>query len=148
MASLAITPEQEPITFVVPGTPVAKGRPRISTRGGFVRSFTPHKTVAFESLVAMKAEQAMAGADPLDGPLALKLYVELAIPQSWSLKKKAGALQGIVKPTSRPDIDNYVKAIADGGNGILWRDDSQITDLSAVKRYGQHPGVHVEVRAL
>lgn len=147
MASLPLD-FAEPIRFVVPGTPVAKQRARISTRGGVVRSFTPHKTVAFESLVAMKAEQAMAGADPLAGPVALKLYVELAIPQSWSLKKKNGAINGAVKPCGRPDIDNYVKSIADGGNGILWRDDSQITDLSAVKRYGQQPGVHVEVTAL
>lgn len=134
------------IRFHVPGVPKAKGRPRISTRGGVVRSFTPARTVAFESLVAMAAREAMAGAEPISGPVSLTLYVELAIPQSWSKKKQAAALAGDVQPCGRPDIDNFCKAIADGGNGILWNDDAQITLLTAAKRYAAVPGVHVEVR--
>lgn len=137
--------DPEPICFHVPGIPVAKGRARISTHGGKVRSFTPQKTVAFESRVALAAERAMAGSDPLMGPVLLSLHIEPPIPQSWSLKKKAAALGGTIQPCGRPDIDNYIKAIADGGNGILWNDDAQITRLNAVKRYAAQPGVHVEV---
>jgi Holliday junction resolvase RusA-like endonuclease len=136
------------IEFHVPGIPVAKGRARISTRGGKVRSFTPPKTVAFEGLVALAAERAMEGADPLTGPVSLTLFVQLPIAQSWSLKKKAAALAGDISPCGRPDIDNYVKSIADGGNGILWNDDGQITMLLATKRYAEVPGVHVEVQSL
>lgn len=145
--SAALIPA-EPISFFVPGVPVGKGRPRISTRGGILRSFTPPKTVAFESLVAMKAEAAMAGADPLAGAVSLTLHVELQIPQSWSGKKKLAALAGDVKPCGRPDLDNYVKAICDGGNGIVWRDDSQVVLLTAAKRYAETPGVHVEATAI
>lgn len=140
-------PWTRPIRFHVPGIPVAKGRPRISTRGGKVRSFTPPKTVAFEGLVALAAERAMEGSDPLSGPVSLTLFVELPVPQSWSLKKKKAALAGEVQPCGRPDLDNYVKAVADGGNGIVWNDDAQITSLTATKRYALQPGVHVEVRA-
>jgi Holliday junction resolvase RusA-like endonuclease len=141
---------QEPrvIEFHVPGIPVAKGRARISTRGGKIRSFTPPKTVAFEGLVALAAERAMEGADPLSGPVSLSLFVRLPIAQSWSMKKKLAALSGDLSPCGRPDIDNYVKAIADGGNGILWNDDGQITVLLATKRYAEVPGVHVEVQTL
>jgi Holliday junction resolvase RusA-like endonuclease len=135
------------ITFHVPGNPVAKGRARITTRGGRVRSFTPPKTVAFEGLVALAAEKAMEGADPLQGPVSLTLFVELAIPQSWPMKKKRSALAGELQPCGRPDIDNFCKAICDGGNGILWNDDAQITLLTATKRYAEVPGVHVEVLA-
>jgi Holliday junction resolvase RusA-like endonuclease len=145
--SAALIPA-EPITFHVPGVPVAKGRARITTRGGKVRSFTPHKTVAFEGLVALAAERAMEGADPLSGPVSLTLFVELPVPQSWSLKKKAAALNGAVQPCGRPDLDNYIKAVADGGNGVLWNDDAQVTEMTARKRYAVQPGVHVEVRAL
>lgn len=145
MSDAAPLLSREPIRFHVPGIPVAKGRPRITTRGGKVRSFTPPKTVAFESLVALAAERAMEGSDPLDGPVSLTLHVELPIPQSWSLKKKSAAMSGLTQPTGRPDLDNYIKAISDGGNGILWADDSQITLLTAAKRYASQPGVHVEV---
>lgn len=138
----------EPICFRIPGIPVAKGRARISTRGGQVRSFTPERTVAFENRVALYAEKAMAGEDPLQGPVHLSLHVYLPIPQSWSGKKKLLALSGVVQPCSRPDLDNYIKSVADGGNGILWRDDSQITLLTASKRYADVPGVDVEVMPL
>lgn len=146
--ALRIAPDPQPITFHVPGVPVAKGRPRITTRGGKVRSFTPPKTVAFEGLVALAAERAMEGADPLSGPVSLTLFVELPVPQSWSLKKKRAALSGNHQPCGRPDLDNYVKAVADGGNAVLWNDDSQIIMLLATKRYAEMPGVHVEVQTL
>lgn len=147
MASLPL-PLAEPIRFHVPGIPVAKARPKISTRGGVVRTFTPAKTVGFEGKVAYAAEQAMAGASPLLGPIHLSLSVALPIPVSWSKKKQGAALAGIVQPCGRPDLDNYVKSVADGGNGILWHDDAQITLLSASKRYAAVPGVSVEVLAL
>ena len=52
--------EQQPLTsvvrFKVPGTPVGKGRPRVSTRGGkFAKMYTPEKTAYYESLVALAA---------------------------------------------------------------------------------------------
>jgi Holliday junction resolvase RusA-like endonuclease len=146
--ALRIAPDPQPISFHVPGVPVAKGRPRITTRGGKVRSFTPAKTVAFEGLVSLAAERAMEGTDPLAGPVHLVLYVQLPIPQSWSGKKKLAALSGALQPCSRPDLDNYIKAAADGGNGILWRDDSQIVLLTATKRYAEVPGLDVEVMPL
>lgn len=149
IAAPAYTPiPAEKIRFHVPGIPVAKGRARITTRGGKIRSFTPPKTVAFEGLVALAAERAMDGSDPLSGPVSLTLFVELPIAQSWSLRKKAAARSCDLSPTSRPDLDNYVKAICDGGNGVLWNDDAQIVMLLATKRYSARPGVHVEVQTL
>ena len=37
--------------------------------------------------------------------------------------------------TSRPDLDNLVKSVSDGLNGVAFRDDSQITELRAIKQY-------------
>jgi Holliday junction resolvase RusA-like endonuclease len=139
---------REAIAFTVPGMPIGKGRPRISTRGGFARAYTPAKTVAFESLVAVKAEQAMEGRDLIEGPVAMTLNISLPVAQSWSGKKKAAALAGTLRPCGRPDIDNFTKAIADGCNGVVYRDDSQIVLLNAAKRYAETPGVFVEVRSI
>lgn len=148
MSTAALSLSCATIGFHVPGVPVAKQRARITTRGGKIRSFTPAKTVGFEGKVAFAAQQAMAGMAPLTGPVSLTLFVDLPIPQSWSARKKGSALVGQVQPCGRPDLDNFVKAIADGGNGILWNDDSQITLLAATKRYALQPGVHVEVTTL
>ena len=43
------------IYFVVPGQPIGKGRPRASTRGGFVRMYTDAKTVTYENAIARQA---------------------------------------------------------------------------------------------
>ncbi|MBG4145971.1 RusA family crossover junction endodeoxyribonuclease, partial [Pseudomonas aeruginosa] len=50
-----------PVLFTVPGEPVGKGRPRIGRVGAHARMFTPAKTAAYEGLVAMAAQEALAG---------------------------------------------------------------------------------------
>lgn len=61
----------------------------------------------------------------------------MGIPTSWNKKKRMEAAQGLIRPTGKRsgDIDNLVKMIQDAGNGILWADDSIITDLVTKKRY-------------
>lgn len=134
------------ITFFVPGQPVAKGRPRVTTRGGnFASMYTPAKTVAYEGLVAHSAKVAMAGAPLIDGPVFARLQIVLQIPASWSQKKRSAAIAGQVYPTTKPDIDNVEKAIFDGLNGVVWRDDVQVVEVAKRKCYGDTPGVQVTV---
>lgn len=129
------------IRFHVPGIPVAKGRARVTTIGGHARAYTPAKTVAYESTVALMAQQAMGAAGPIDGPLAVSIVATWPIPASWSKKRRETEFW----KTSRPDVDNIAKAIGDGCNGIVWADDSQIVWMRASKVYGPVPGVVVEV---
>lgn len=137
------------ISFHVPGTPVGKGRAKSSSRivGGkvFTRHYTPEKTVNYEGLVAMAAQQAMMGRPPLLGPARVYLDIVLPIPASWSKKKQAAALQGQVYPTKKPDIDNVEKALFDGMNGVVWADDVQAVEVNKCKRYGDTPCVQVVV---
>lgn len=132
------------IRFTVPGVPVAKGRPRISTRGGFARAYTPAKTVAYEGLVALAGQDAMNGVAPYCGPLAVEARAVFPIPASWTKKRRAAALYH----TSKPDGDNLAKAIGDGLNGVVWKDDSQVASWRIVKVYGETPGLHIEVAPL
>lgn len=136
------------VAFTVPGEPVGKGRPRATTIHGSARLYTPKKTANYEGLVALAAQTAMAGAAPFLGPLAVEIEAVHTIPASWSKKRRNDALCGDAWPTVKPDIDNIVKAIADGGNGVAWVDDKQIVRLATMKRYGATPGVWVRVAAL
>ncbi|UUM20864.1 RusA family crossover junction endodeoxyribonuclease [Mycoavidus sp. SF9855] len=133
------------ITFIIPGQPVAKGRARSFVRNGNVAHYTPEKTACYENLVRLAAQQAMGEQTPIESAVALIVRAFLPIPSSWSLKKQQAAAIGIVKPTKRPDLDNIIKAIKDGANGVTWKDDSQVIDVCASKRYGI-PRVEVEVR--
>jgi Holliday junction resolvase RusA-like endonuclease len=116
----------EPIRVIVDGLAVAKARARV-TRGGFV--YTPAATRKYESYARLAASEAMNGRPPLHGPVRLELLVELPIPASWSQKKRLTAIAGLIQPTSRPDLDNYVKSALDAINTIVIADDCQITEL-------------------
>lgn len=132
------------VGFTVPGQPQGKGRPRVGKIGGHARLFTPAATVAYEGLIAHAAQTALAGRPLLDGPVGLALFLYCQVPASWSAKKQRAALAGEHMPTTKPDADNVLKAICDGCNGVLWRDDVQVVDLWVRKRYAAVPCVRVE----
>lgn len=134
------------ITITVPGIPQGKGRARSATRrkkggGSYIAHVTPQKTVNYESLVAIAAAQAMAGRAPLQGAVDVMIDIHVTPPGSWSVKKTQQALAGEIRPTTKPDIDNCVKALFDACNGICWGDDRQITSATIRKRYAVQPGV-------
>lgn len=133
------------ICFFVPGRPQGKGRPRIGKVGVHSRMFTPAATVAYEGLIALAAQQAMAGRTLLTGPVFVHMEITLPVPSSWSQKRKALALAGQIHPTTKPDIDNVEKAIFDGINGIVWKDDVQVVEVLKRKAYGDVPGVLVRI---
>jgi Holliday junction resolvase RusA-like endonuclease len=68
-------------------------------------------------------------------PLKLTMVVYHQIPKSISKVKQQKMLSGLIRPTKKPDTDNLVKCVTDSCNGLLWVDDSIITDLTARKRY-------------
>jgi Holliday junction resolvase RusA-like endonuclease len=110
--------------------------------------FTPEKTVSYEGLVGWTAAQAMAGRDLMLGPVAAVLHMRLDVPASWSKKKQAEAFAGRLRPTSKPDMDNVVKAVFDALNGVVWRDDVQVVSLHCVKSYAPAPGVYVRIEEM
>jgi len=137
--------ELKPVQFLVPGEPVGKGRPRIGRVGGHARMFTPQKTASYEGLIALAGTEAMAGRTLLEGAVMVEMRIVLAIPQSMSNKRRAMAIAGELFPTKKPDMDNVIKAIYDGLNGVVWKDDVQVVDAFVRKRYGEVPGVHVRI---
>lgn len=136
------------VRFHVPGQPVGKGRPRIGKVGAHARMFTPQKTASYEGMVSLAAQQAMNGAALIEGPVQAQLRIDVMIPASWSGKKQRAAAAGEVLPTSKPDADNVVKAIFDALNGVVWKDDVQVVDLTVKKRYSTVPGVAVRIDPL
>jgi Holliday junction resolvase RusA-like endonuclease len=136
------------IVFTVPGQPQGKGRAKIVKSGGFSRMATPDKTVAYEGLIAHAGHQAMAGRPLIEGPVAVVVDMRCQVPASWSKKKQAQALIGEVRPVTKPDQDNVLKAIFDGLNGVAWKDDVQVVEIVSRKRYAPLPGVYVEIKLL
>lgn len=133
------------ISFTVPGEPVAKARARAFVRGGHVAHYTPEKTARYENLVKLAAQQAMEGLPPTLGPVSLSVMAFMGVAASWSQKKQKSAIDGHIAPTKRPDLDNVLKAIKDGLNGVAWKDDSQVVCVLASKHYSVAPRVEVKI---
>lgn len=133
------------IAFNVPGAPQGKGRGRIIKMGKRLGIKTPEKTVAYEQLIAASAAEVMRDRPLYQGPVICALTINVPIPASWSKAKRQRAATGVEFPTATPDADNIIKAIFDGMNGVVWRDDAQVIGLSAIKRYSEQPCVLVEV---
>jgi Holliday junction resolvase RusA-like endonuclease len=132
------------IYFVVPGQPVGKGRPRASSRGGFVRMYTDAKTLSYEQLIAKQARYAMGHLEVLATPISMRIVALYSIPASWSKRKKQLALSGDLIP-GKPDLDNVAKAVLDALNGVVYQDDKQVIRLVIEKSYSFEPRVEVYV---
>ena len=120
--------------FIIPGQPVAKGRPRVAIQGHRIHAYTPEKTRQYECDAKIIIKQAMAGRPPLEGPVSVVIDARFKKPRS----KK------VLYP--RIDIDNICKIILDSMNGIVVNDDSQVVSLFAAKAYSNDPCVVVNVR--
>ncbi|MEC1627549.1 RusA family crossover junction endodeoxyribonuclease [Bacillus mojavensis] len=135
------------ISFTIYGEPVAQGRPRATTLNGMTRLYDPKKSRDFKQYVKLAASD-YRPVKLLEGPLELSVKVYKSTLKSFSKKKTAEAEQGLLRPSKKPDVDNYIKGIKDGLNKVIWHDDSQIVDLHVSKFYSQKPRIEIQVKPL
>ena len=137
------------IRFVYKGKPIGKERPRTINRNGKVWSYTPKKTMEYESQIR---NSFLESADFFGAPFYTKEYegkitvyinAYFKIPESYSDSRKF-LLNGKPYP-KKPDCDNLIKAILDSLNGVAYKDDSQVYDVHIKKIYNKIDGVEVVI---
>ncbi len=137
------------IHLFIPGNPVPQGRPRACIRGKHASVYEDAKSKDWKKTIAVHAWAYIRECSPgekwhqsawqlIDTAIKLNVEFRLLRPKSVSVKKRPD-------PITRPDLDNYVKAVKDALTGVLWRDDSQIIELEAKKVYDNPPGVDITV---
>ena len=127
------------INLIIPGEPVAKGRPRHGK--GF--TYTPAKTMNYETLV--KELFIISKQIKLDGMLQAEIRCYFKIPKSATKGKLLAMQHNIVRPVKRPDTDNLAKICLDALNGLAYKDDSQIVELFVGKYYSNDPRVEIKI---
>ncbi len=138
--------QKSKVSFTILGEPVGKGRPKFSTRGGFARAVTPKETFNYETLVKMEYQAQCNGyMFSGDAALGMRITAYKPIPKSTSKKRRAMMLDGIIRPTKKPDWDNIGKIVCDALNKIAFCDDTQIIDGGVTKYYSEQPRVVVEI---
>jgi Holliday junction resolvase RusA-like endonuclease len=112
-------------TYIFPGEPVPKGRPR-STHSG--HTYTPTRTKQGEE--AIRWELKAQGAKPIDQPTLV------AVNLQFRCKSKTA------------DLDNLVKLVLDAAQGFLWENDRQVCRIVAeVERGSSEPETRLVVSA-
>ena len=140
------------LTFFVPGLP----RPQAALRAFVIRDKVtgrprPILTHASKGLAPWRATVALAASQALTataqtgwlGREAVKVAFDFRFPRPPSHPKRIPPLHVV-----RPDVDHLIRGCNDGLTGVLWRDDSQIVEVTASKRYaktGETVGVSVWV---
>ena len=132
------------IMLNIPGEPVPQGRPRFHSRNGFVSVYDPPASKKYKEYVANFAKEHYAW-NPIEGMVMMNCNFYLPIPKSWPKKKQEMARNHEIRPSAKPDWDNYAKAMCDGLNGVLYKDDGQIVESSVKLFYCDEPRAEVEV---
>jgi len=130
--------------FTVPGPPLAWRR---AARGigfhGRPTTYVDKESESYRALIRHHARRAIGDA-VLDCPLVLVVRAFVAIPKSWSKKKRVAAARGELRPATVPDVDNYAKMVMDALEGTAWNNDSRVVDLIARKYYAENPRLEIE----
>jgi Holliday junction resolvase RusA-like endonuclease len=81
----------------------------------------------------------------LGGPLQITYTYHIDIPKNTSKKERIRMGEGLLRPTKRPDLDNYNKFLNDCLNKVVIVDDSLIVKLVSEKYYSDNPRVEIEI---
>lgn len=101
--------------------------------------------------VGHEALAQLQGRPLLEGPLELTVTFVLARPRGhYRTGRNQHLLRGQAPrfPTVKPDATKLLRAVEDALTGIVWRDDAQIVDQHAHKRYGSPERVEITVKAI
>ena len=130
------------IEFFIPGKPEALKRHRTFRRGAININVDP-STAAKESFLVQAMQHKPE--KPIDQPIGLFLSFRFSRPKSHFTAKGMLKESAPKMHTSRPDVDNLAKFVADALNEVFWRDDALICRLSAEKVYSSCPGVQINI---
>lgn len=145
------------IEFALAGTPEQQGSERIVYHGALcprchtkpiarITHANP-RLLRWRQDVATFASRAMRRAERYWLYAVAVEFVFVVVPPKVIPKDRMG------DPITFPDVDKLTRAAIDAMTGIVWKDDKQVTKITAEKRYpdkaaGEVPGVIVRAHAL
>ena len=124
------------IEFVVPGLAAPQGSKRmVRLRNGRTVLIEQSKRLKpWRAVVAYEAGRAFTGAQV---ECDVTVSAEFVIERPKSHKTAAGSVKASAPMSpGKPDLDKLCRALLDGLTGVIYRDDSQVIYLNAMKRFG------------
>lgn len=122
--------------------PKAQSRPRFSKWGTYEESSMKEWKSNFKTMLKLQRPRLIE-----QGAISLIITFYVKAPQ-YIVKKKSNQedlLHERIYVDKRPDLDNYLKAVMDAANGILYKDDGQIAVIACQKLYSLKPRIEIEI---
>lgn len=122
-------------TLWIPISPVAASRPQVPRFGKpyYKGRYKQYRKEVSDWLASNWEGEAMSG------PLRAEVWFCVPKPKTSKLRYP------------KPDIDNFIKAVFDALNGLMWEDDYQIVQVDAEKMWCLNPsegGTRIEVQSV
>jgi Holliday junction resolvase RusA-like endonuclease len=144
--------------FLIKVDPVAKKRVRVySSKGGRVHGVNPSRQDEdhlYKLILDIKNKPNKKDISqnnmsippkPLDIPLLLGVKFYKSPPKSTRKKDLELIPFELYRPSTRPDLDNYLKLVKDAATGLLWTDDNLIIGyLPGTGKYFSIDGPRIE----
>ena len=130
--------------FTIPLEPKPQSRPRfngITKRAYEVPAVTEYKKqVGYFAKAHFKRE-------PLENIIGIEMSFYRSAPKALLNVKKTRLQieEESLRVNTKPDLDNYAKAILDALNGIVFKDDNQVAYLKLEKRYSLNPRIELKI---
>lgn len=124
------------IEFHVPGDPIPQGSKKAFARGSRVVLVEANTRLKSWRAAVTLAARAAGRGRVLQGPIQVVLEFTMTRPRTSRREW----------PTVKPDLDKLTRAILDGVTDAgLWKDDSEVCEILAIKRYGSQAGATVRL---
>lgn len=135
------------LTFQVSGIPKAQPRVKAFRRGNHAGVYDPGTADGWKLLVRDEARKAWDGKQ-FEGTVSVEIEFWMPRPKAHFNKKGLKA-DAPVYHTSKPDLDNLLKAVFDALTNLgVWRDDSQIASIQSCKSFSSAPGAYITIESL
>jgi len=138
------------VQFFVPGTPVPKGSAKAFYNKQVGKAFAVQdnreRQKGWSSSISYVAHE--QGFKPVEGPMHLEIIFDMPRPRShYGTGKRVAVLKDSAPfyHTKKPDLDKLIRCAKDALTGVAWRDDSQVVEVRAKKRYGEEPGAWIVI---
>jgi Holliday junction resolvase RusA-like endonuclease len=138
------------LTFTVFGIAQSKGNMRAFTPKGMkfpIVTDSNRNAKSWAQLVAQRASESLEqtpGARIIDGPVRLTVAFFLPRPQKYLIRKWRSRQPAHL---TAPDTDKLLRSVGDALSQVVYRDDAQVVEVLAMKRYaGPEQVPHVTIR--
>ena len=136
------------IEFTVQGTPKGQPRVRACIRGKHAGVYDPGTADEWKRAVRDAAKSAMDenAVEQFETPVRLSVAFYMPRPKSHFNTRGHLKMSAMHHHTSKPDLDNLVKATKDAlTTAGVWTDDSLVVVCRSLKGYGPNPGASIRI---